>query len=644
LNFRLDVEGLRAIAIILVVAYHAGIPWLPGGFIGVDVFFVLSGYLITGLISREVSTSGKIDFVNFYARRGKRLIPALVIVLLFTIFISAIIYSPIEQKNIAATATATAVYASNLWFAYKSTDYLAADAETDPLLHTWSLSVEEQFYIVWPMLILLSIKIANKHSRSSLPLVVIGIAGLGSLAAEIFLTHYIQPWAFFFSPTRAWEFALGAVVQLLPFGKNEKERYHSVFGWGGLLLVLGSSYIYTSRTVFPGVAALVPCIGTAAVLRAGSHGILSLPMRMLGAKPMQWVGKLSYSWYLWHWPVLVFAAVLFGPLSLAARSACALLSLFMAFAAYRLVENPIRHSKMLASNNRLAVRVMLSAAVVMAVISLTWNSSANIAANTPEQARFTAAEHGLPIIYDAGCHVDVLVATSPECLFGDAKLPGLVALFGDSHAAQWFPAIAEVANGQGYRLLSLTKSECPAASAPFFNARLGRVYTECDTWRAAALARIKALHPQVVFVASSYKYPLNPDEWTAGMKKTMAALSESGARIVVIRDTPRPEVHVPTCLARQQWRRSWFELQENCGFELQASMESSIYTAEKAVVDQVGNASMKDLTNTICESPVCNPVSGSVVKFRDSNHLSLEFASMMASEFEDVFRQIKPPQ
>ena len=363
--FRPDIEGLRAIAILLVVGFHAGVPGFSGGYVGVDVFFVLSGYLITGLLVREIEKNGSVDLPNFYARRARRLLPALALTLLVTVLVGIAIYPPFEanQGGFGATAVSTAAYASNLYFAGSSTDYFGPDREKNPLLHTWSLSVEEQFYLLWPLFIMFAVGAfawqGRKNMNRSRLFWWMSAAAAASFALSFYLTSRQQPWAYFSSPTRAWEFALGAIFVLLPY-KAGKEA--SFVGWVGLAGIGLAAIAFDRTTVFPGLPALLPAISTGLALRgAEANGLM---VRVLSLEPLQKIGRLSYSWYLWHWPVIVFGAAIIAAPSLALRVGLALASLAIAAASFRWVEDPIRHNRGLAKRPMYAFAMAAAIAVV----------------------------------------------------------------------------------------------------------------------------------------------------------------------------------------------------------------------------------------------------------------------------------------
>jgi peptidoglycan/LPS O-acetylase OafA/YrhL len=349
-GFRPDIEGLRGIAVLLVVAYHAGIARVSGGFAGVDVFFVLSGYLITDILVREVASTGRIDYARFYARRARRLLPAATLTLLVVLAAATLLLGPMERIEPALSAIATALYSSNLFFLARAVDYFASSAETNPFLHTWSLAVEEQFYLVWPWLIVVAWRAGR--SRRALA-VVLGAVSLASLATCIWITWKRQPWAFFGTPARAWEFGLGGLAALLPVPAGAlASAARRWLGWLGLALIVGTAFVLRVTTPFPGAAALAPVIGTTLALVAGASDDARGVHRLLSTRALRWIGARSYAWYLWHWPVLVLALALDRGMPVWGRALCALGALGVAALSTALVENPIRFARRLAGAPR----------------------------------------------------------------------------------------------------------------------------------------------------------------------------------------------------------------------------------------------------------------------------------------------------
>jgi len=282
--FRPDIEGLRGIAVLLVVAFHAHVWLWQGGFLGVDIFFVLSGYLITALLLQELETSGTLSLVGFYARRARRLLPAAAVVVVFVVVVGIFLLSPFEQIRYSKMALATTLYVSNLWFIRQSSDYFAADTANNPLLHTWSLAVEEQFYVVWPVLVWIGFRLAR--SRSGL-CKILGSISVLSLVACIWLTRTNQPWAFFGSPPRAWEFGVGGIACMVPVTVFTNKHWKFVASWAGLLVVLGAAMWFRPGEAFPGSRALIPALATAIMLVVGAAEVSAGAGKMLAHPILQ---------------------------------------------------------------------------------------------------------------------------------------------------------------------------------------------------------------------------------------------------------------------------------------------------------------------------------------------------------------------
>src|SRR5215212_8279567 len=373
-RFRADVEGLRAVAVLAVVVYHAGLSQVRGGFVGVDVFYVLSGFLITGLLWEELQTTAGLRLGAFYGRRARRLLPAAVLVLMVTLAASWVWLSPLQARGAARDAAAAALYVANYRFALQRTDYLA-DASPSPLQHYWSLGVEEQFYLLWPLLLLV-VFLAGRRLRVRSPAVAAAAlvpVGVGSFALSLRLTVVAQPWAFFSLPTRAWELAAGGLVALAASRLARLPGLAAAtLGWLGLEAILWSITRFGPSTPFPGAAALFPVAGTAAVLAAGCAAPRLGPSLLLGRWPLQLGGRLSYAWYLWHWPLLVLAPAVVGhPLSPVPRLGLAAAGGLLAAATVRLVENPVRFLARLAArpSRSLALGAALTATAAAAAVA-----------------------------------------------------------------------------------------------------------------------------------------------------------------------------------------------------------------------------------------------------------------------------------
>jgi peptidoglycan/LPS O-acetylase OafA/YrhL len=632
-RFRPDIEGLRAVAVLLVVAFHAGVPGLEGGFVGVDVFFVVSGYLITWLLVDEAGREGRIDLWRFYARRARRLVPALLVLLAVTAAVAAVLYAPMEQRDVARLWPLAALYLSNFGFADWAPDYHGPRAAEHPLLHTWSLGVEEQFYLVWPVLVGLGLGLWRRarapHLRR-LGLVLGGVTALSFvLSTALTYAPVGRAWAFYLSPARAWEFGVGALAVLIPVGGSR--RAAEALGWGGLAGIAAAGVLFDAATPFPGAAALLPALATVAVLRAGTHGE-AWCVRALSLRPLQWLGGLSYSWYLWHWPVLVFAQSALGPLALGGRVAAALTSLAPAWLSYRFVEAPVRYAPSLVGRPRRSLVWTIGATVALTALSLGWWRASGAWAERPGQAAFAAVRADLPQIYADGCD-RYGEATLVECAYGDPEAEQVAVLVGDSHAGQLFPALRAATDAAGWRLVVYTLSACPFADVPvLYNEVLGRDDAGCVAWRGSALDAIAALRPDAVFVSMSNAYDLAPDVWAEGTRRTLSALAARTPQPVLVLDTPAAQVDVPACLAQAAWRPGT-ALDPDCrprGFD---AADRRRVDAQAAAGRSVLGVEVLDLAEAVCPGGTCGPRAGDLVRYRDGGHLSRAFAATLSPEF-----------
>lgn len=647
-NYRHDIQGLRAVAVLLVVFYHAGFDFLPGGYIGVDVFFVISGYLITSLLASELKRSNDIDIINFYSRRIRRLLPAATVVLITTICVAWSAYSPLELKQFLSSAFATAIYLSNVWFAHLSTDYLAENTDANPLLHTWSLSAEEQFYLVWPIFILLLYKKKPvEFFRRNLAIGIL-IACMISLILAIFLTYYNQPLAFFISPTRAWEFGFGGLVALwLPKHQFIDNKIYFLSELLGLILILSAAYLFNDHTNFPGFSAIVPVLGASLII-ASSHSMRpSFINRFLGVKPLQFFGNISYSLYLWHWPIFVFMDLKSENIELAERIVGLLGAFFLAFITYTLVENPFRFNKFLLKRAYTSIVLgflltTFSASFALSTRELTISSIKNEA-----QQRYLAASTDKPNIYFgmSRCHADFFQTNTPDCIFGKKTSEFTVVLFGDSHAAQWFPALEKIANKKGLRLVSLTKTGCPSIMFDPYEEKLGRTYTECGEWREHVFERIKKLNPKITIIANSKKY-INTNDydkvliWKNGLRNMLEKISGFSDKIVIIRDTPWLDFSAPTCLSRADWQGN--NPSSQCILKQLPDNPDLIFDAESTELSSLHNGFTIDMTKVICPNIPCLIERDGFILYHDSHHLTASFSRHIADQLMEKLQPFLP--
>ena len=677
-QFRPDIEGLRAVAIVAVVLFHAGVPGVTGGFIGVDVFFVVSGFLITGILWREAAHTDTVQLAKFYAGRARRLLPAAAFVLVATAICATALLPPLQARSVLGDAVASALYVGNYRFAFEGTDYLAADTPPSPLQHYWSLGVEEQFYLLWPALILAIAWALRRRRRatSAVPYgIVLTVVAAVSLALSLSWTDTQPPWAFFSLPTRAWELAAGGLVALTA---SQWRRLPGVCaaiaGWGGLALVMVTCTQLGPSEPYPGSAALLPVLGTALVIGAGC-AIPNLGVGRLLAKPgMRAVGRVSYSWYLWHWPVLLLAPVVFGgPLGLPGRLVAAAMSLGLAILTLHLIENPARFATSLRVSawRSLAVGATATGVAVCAGLTLlavrpipTGPGSAAIpvaAVETPSAPHPpTLAEKLIQAVAAAvdlrsvpsnlsppltdipkpepflnGCVLSWKDLRQPECASGAAHPQGTVALIGDSHAAMWQPALEVVAQKHGWRLETLAKVTCPLMKLPIVSPYLGREYTECKQWRADILTRVARERPGLVVLDMVRRYGADfgftsyDPTWLDSLTRLVAQLRGTGAKVVVLGAVPDPHTTVPTCLSAHLHDVG------ACSPQRSVAMNDVGIDAEATAV-AAGGGQYADLSPYFCTAQRCPVIIGNTMVFRDDNHITVEFAQVMAPVLDAV--------
>ncbi|MBT9255963.1 acyltransferase [Phycicoccus sp. MAQZ13P-2] len=664
-RWRGDVEGLRAVAVGLVLAYHAGLG-PSGGFIGVDVFFVVSGFVITTQVVREVERSGRLSLVGFYARRAKRLLPAAGLVLLTTAVLTWFLAPRTQRGTFGLDIAGAAGYVVNWVFAGRSVDYLAEDLEPSPVLHFWSLAVEEQFYIVWPLAIILVLLLRRRFGWSSTRLAL--AVGLGLLIIlptfvwSLVLTAEDPARAFFVTTTRLWEMGLGAFVAL---GANRwarlPERLAAVLGWVGLAALALAALTYDGTLAWPGYAAVLPTLATAVVIVAGFRAHRTGPEVLLGTRPLRWVGGLSYSLYLWHWPVLRAFEWVLGPLSAVTGTLAVLVSFVPAYLSFRFVENPLRRHPWLGEHPRRALGVGAAISVAGLVVGLgMWAATSSQADDRGARtdAGFTSlttppgrdsydaepffstltptaqgATADVPSLYAQGCQTEVEVSTPKPCTAGDPKGSLSVAVVGDSKVAQWVPAVDAIGQERGWKVTSWTKSSCPFvdATVPYQDAP----YDACRTWGQEVLKRLTGPDkPDVVITSSVYSTAYDasgtatPDAYRAGLVATWTALEDAGVRVVALSNTPNPPsdlTPVYECVAQHPDDRaacSWPYEQSPGSAALEAAAKSS-------------GASWVDMDPWVCPGGECAGIYRNVLTYRQGSHITGTFVRILQAPLEE---------
>jgi peptidoglycan/LPS O-acetylase OafA/YrhL len=649
-GFRPDIEGMRAIAIVAVVAFHANVPGFSGGFVGVDVFFVISGFLITSQMLRTTDSTG-FRFGDFYARRIRRLLPAATLVIVATLFASALFQSPIYQQETATDARSAALFVSNMRFADQATDYFQEAIPPSPFQQFWSLSVEEQYYFVWPAIFVLAlggiVSVAGQRRRLAIVLSAIGSL---SFAASVYLTTANQPVAFFWLAPRAWELAAGAGLALAgtALARSSLPLMRAA-SWVGLALIAAPIVLYDETTTFPGLAAVPPVLGTVLLIVAGSASAAATSpvRRLLSTSPFQAGGRYSYSLYLWHWPVLIIAAEVFEGVATKWTYAVPVVLVGvvpLAVAAHLLVEHPIHTSPRLKGQVRLSLLMGLALIAISVGASFAYGALTSGSLDAGRAAEASPALDRGEVIATEFVPTDLTPPLSPgvhlgtpsticdelddTCVFGDAGSDVRVVLFGDSHTAHWSHAYEDIATRQDWRFEKSTFGACGSFLFPPIKDTSG-----CREWRDRTLAELADDPPDVV-VLSNYSLPAyrrDPESWAEGVREVLGRLPDE-TEVVVFAENPDFATEVPVCLADNLERTSACESRrlDQLG-ELNDELES-IVTSE--------GGRFIDLESWMCVAGRCPVIIGNTLVYRDKSHVTGEFArsraAMLEAELDDA--------
>lgn len=676
---RLDIQGLRAVAVLTVVADHAGIGLLSGGYVGVDVFFVLSGFLITSLLVREAERTERISLSDFYARRARRILPAATLVLVVTLLVSAATVSYLRLERIAVDAGWSAAFLANVHFSRLGTDYFAEGQAVSPVQHYWSLAVEEQFYLLWPVLLVLALAVVRRRGGSASDRrvwsAVAGVVALISVASFLWSVHLLtvdRTTAYFSSPGRAWELGVGALLAVLaPRMPALRRTWRGALAGLGLLGIAVAVLAYDAETAFPGPAALLPVLGTAAVVAAGLGTDAVGPARILTVRPMTWLGDRSYSWYLWHWPVLVLWAEVApaGRVGWLETTGLVVLSLLLAVASFHLVEDPLRRHRWLAAERVRALSLWPTAVALVAMAVLAAQmvgveryearlatrvaamqeqgvdapAGESVASRRPQPVRdqlaasLQAAEERAPVafaltdlsqlddlvhdrwndVYD--CGAGTRTARVEECPVGDAAAERTMVVLGDSHVGQWLPALDAIGADEGYRVLPLIKYGCTPFEVDLETG--GRPYAECAEFRTWAGDRVRALDPEMLVIGTrvlqgnmTVPKAERLEAWRTGVDSSLSTLVPLAGRTIVIGDVPG-------------LRRDPLE----CVSDAEATMRSCTSRTFPRIAD--GNAVMRrqarvhdatyvETADLACLEQQCTAVAAGRMVYVDQEHLS----------------------
>ena len=651
-TYRPDIDGLRAIAVVAVVLFHARVGPFTGGFVGVDVFFVISGYLIAGIILDDID-AGRFSVAQFYERRLRRLFPALFAVLAACTVAGYLMFLPEEFRKFGQSVVATSTFVSNFLF-WSQAGYFDTPAELKPLLHTWSLAVEEQFYLIFPAFLM----IVSKYARQSTTRIVIVIAAVSFLISAASLIKHPDT-AFYLPHTRMWELMVGALLVVAPIQAPAKLRSRTIVALGGLALIAISTVFYSGQTPFPGPTALLPCVGAALIIHSGRGG-RSMIHELLSTRPFVYVGLISYSLYLWHWPILVFArAWLVRPLTTLEAVGLIAASFVVADLSWRFVESPFRGKRGRFSRNQIFAMGCI-ATLVMIGVGATIDLRDGLPSRVPNDVAIAAAgAFDVDETFKRRCSnfSPQQVSTDVLCKIGaSADAVPTFMLWGDSHAYAIASAVSDAAVAAGRLGVFAGSGGC----APLLGvSRTAMRAFPCEAFNAAVIDLIRrdaALTTIIIasrwtltadgrrylneggadtFVRDAASHGASLDENRAvfrrGLERTLAALRDAGKRVFVVGPIPEVGFDVPTTLARNLWFRRGFQIEPT---------RDAFMQRQRFVLDTLTDLESQFAfvlirpDRILCDDRRCSVGTDDRPLYVDDNHLSITGARSLQPLFE----------
>ncbi len=640
-GFRRDIEGLRGVAVLLVVFGHVT-GWPRGGFIGVDVFFVISGFLITGLLVSERERTGRVSIRGFYARRIRRLMPAGVLALVLTDLAAAVLLLPSRAHETFVDSVWAFGFLANVHFAHLGTDYFSLTRAPSAVQHYWSLSVEEQFYLVWPAVILLVFGLAKRAGRRAL-IAVAAVVVAASLTWSIVSTAHAPAAAYFSSPARAWELGAGALLVLL-----SPKRVPGILAWLGAVGLVASAVLITPTTAVPGYALALPVASTVAILAAGGARL------GLATAPIRYVGLISYSLYLWHWPCVVLGAAVPGGTSAFGKAVLIAVAFLLAVVSYHVVEQPFRRRRpqQVPGPRRASVIAPAYTMVLIAALGATWVLSDSPAARH-------VARHSLPPVgaesvsppvrdlpaeiqaalqltsWPAGLDADLTDAGSPEwlhdkcldigprnaarCTYGPKSATRSVALLGDSVAVSWLPALRRAPALRNARIHVLTLRQCA-------NLR-GVVSAGCAGHQEWALEQVRRMKPDLIVMSARYQGPQSAVEWRDGTVRMLEAVKPHTKRVILLSPPPGTG-NLQSCYTR---------LSKPIDCAARVSDRWRIYAGAEQEAAKRAGAVFLDARAWFCVADQCPAVVGDLPVLFDGRHVTAVYAAMIAASMSPSF-------
>jgi peptidoglycan/LPS O-acetylase OafA/YrhL len=646
-KYRPEIEGIRAVAAFLVAIYHIWLGTVSGG---VDVFFIVSGYLITTSLLARLEREGRVYFFDYWLGLAKRLFPIAFTVLFFTSLGSLLVMPQVQWKQIISETFTSAFYFQNWQLANNAVDYLAKNNEASPFQHFWALSIQGQFYVTWPIIILAAFLIANKvlktPIRKTLLILLLLIFTL-SLGYSIYITNTNQPWAYFDTFARVWEFSLGGILALLLPYIVFKKTLSSFIGWIGLGIICFTGLLLPVSNVFPGYAALLPTTGVILVIMAAENSSRLGVEKLLGSKLFTYFGSISYGFYLWHWPLLIFYYAYRGTeeVTLHGGIAILLISIILSIISVNVLEAPVRRLNIKQSKLKL-IGILIAFVLPVFIVNSYWGMTVNQAVETvvileeeyveeniEDYPGARAISHNivpasgveiipsplhvkdhLPAFYlNSECYSEFNDPKVRMCSFGELDYPNYtIALVGGSHSGHWFPALEELSSDLKIRIDVYNKDACRFSDNNFN----GQLHDSCMEWNEKLIEILSAEPPDYVFTTANVsKGDTIPSGFLSQWKKL-----EGITEIFAVRDNPRMLVDPPLCIEEQELSKCSAPRKE---------VLSGIPPWENTL-EIPYNVTFADLSKYFCDDDTCYPVIGNILVYRDFHHISTVYSKTLA--------------
>ncbi|WP_036959506.1 acyltransferase family protein [Promicromonospora kroppenstedtii] len=677
-KFRSEVQALRALAVLLVLVYHIDPEVLPGGYIGVDVFFVISGFLITGHLWREASTTGSVSLKKFWAARARRILPASIVTTVGVIVLAQLLLPRSLVENWWHQAIASIFYVENWALANDAVDYQAASNDPTAFQHFWSLGVEEQFYLVWPLLVLLAVVLWRRARRVAtspnpqvlrgLLLVVFCLVGLASFVWGVQQSLAGDPVAYYSTFTRVWELAAGGILALVIRDTARWAPLRNTLAIFGVAIIVVAACVLDDATPFPGTAALLPTLGACAVIAAGRTSGAGSMRAIVETWAVQRVGDISYSLYLWHFPVVVYFGIYTGrDPGVTDVLAMLVVSVALAVASYTLVEQPVRRSQWFRADGRMLVAALVSMALVAGLAATLplkiratneqWDQNASLISGQEGERVAEALQTGfVPFVggdtamkpnplkadYDKGetlgrCLGSAAGPATEPCEYGETENPtATIAVVGDSHAGVLAGPVIAVAKERGWRVLTYLHGSCPFTADRRADGDNGLV-EGCAESNARTRDELRELDPDLVVTTylERTKFEGLPEEkqpGAAGLAEVWNELADRGTRVVVVRDNPLARSDVMECVSDN------YATPEKCGKPRAEAFAGR--DVVPAAAELAPRAKIVDLSERYCDDTVCPAVIGNVLVYRDDHHVTRTYMAQLT----DDLRKALPKQ